>query len=123
MTLTRLGEVITFYSYKGGTGRSMVLSNIACQLAKRRSEARGVLVIDWDLEAPGLHCFFYNDLQRAFVSREDPARALDEHPGLIDLFLELEALGLTRLHGPIGVKRSCSVKGVEDGLERQALLA
>jgi integrase len=32
-------------------------------------------------------------------------------------------LGLTRLHGPIRVKRSGSVKGVEDGKEGQALLA
>jgi transposase len=30
-------------------------------------------------------------------------------------------LGLTRLHGPIRVKRSGYVKGVEDGKERQAL--
>jgi hypothetical protein len=33
------------------------------------------------------------------------------------------SLGLTRLHGPIRVKRSGYVKGVEDGKERQALLA
>jgi hypothetical protein len=32
-------------------------------------------------------------------------------------------LGLTRLHEPIRVKRSGSVKGVEDGQDRQALLA
>jgi hypothetical protein len=32
-------------------------------------------------------------------------------------------LGLTRLHGPIRVKRSGSTKGVEDGQDGQALLA
>ncbi|CAN5309549.1 hypothetical protein BH18ACT10_BH18ACT10_02030 [soil metagenome] len=32
-------------------------------------------------------------------------------------------VGLTRLHGAIRVKRSGSVKGVEDGQNRQALLA
>ena len=32
-------------------------------------------------------------------------------------------VGLTRLRGPIRVKRSGSVKGVEDGQDRQALLA
>jgi hypothetical protein len=33
-------------------------------------------------------------------------------------------VGLTRLHGPIRVKRSGSVKGVEeDGKERQTLLS
>ena len=49
------GEVITFYSYKGGTGRSMLLANVAWQLA---SAGRRVLLIDWDLEAPGLHRYF-----------------------------------------------------------------
>lgn len=49
------GEVITFYSYKGGTGRSMALANVACLLA--RDEYR-VLMIDWDMEAPGLPKYF-----------------------------------------------------------------
>ncbi len=51
---TRSGQIITFYSYKGGTGRSMAVANLASYLARR---AR-VLVIDWDLDAPGLHYYF-----------------------------------------------------------------
>ena len=47
-------KILTFYSYKGGVGRSMALANLACLLAKRYK----VIVIDWDLEAPGLHKFF-----------------------------------------------------------------
>lgn len=47
------GEVITFYSYKGGTGRTMALSNVGCTLAKRMAKGAEVLMIDWDLEAPG----------------------------------------------------------------------
>src|SRR5215475_6510469 len=49
-------RIITFYSYKGGTGRSMLLANVAWLLACAGKE---VLVIDWDLEAPGLHRYFY----------------------------------------------------------------
>jgi MinD-like ATPase involved in chromosome partitioning or flagellar assembly len=45
------GRVITFYSYKGGTGRSMALTNVAWMLALNGER---VLAIDWDLEAPGL---------------------------------------------------------------------
>lgn len=47
------GRVITFYSYKGGVGRTLTLSNIARLLA-RPKETR-VLVVDFDLEAPGVH--------------------------------------------------------------------
>jgi tetratricopeptide (TPR) repeat protein len=54
------GKVITFYSYKGGVGRTMSLVNIACLLAKK---SKKVLLIDWDLEAPGLHDFFNANLK------------------------------------------------------------
>lgn len=50
-----IGEVLTFYSYKGGSGRSMLLANVAWLLA---SAGKRVLIIDWDLEAPGLHRYF-----------------------------------------------------------------
>ena len=44
------GNVVTFYSYKGGTGRTMALANTACVLTEfERASADGVLVIDWDL--------------------------------------------------------------------------
>ncbi|HKO57557.1 MAG TPA: tetratricopeptide repeat protein [Thermoanaerobaculia bacterium] len=51
------GEVITFYSYKGGTGRTMALVNVGCVLAQTLAATGSgdVLLIDWDLEAPGLH--------------------------------------------------------------------
>jgi MinD-like ATPase involved in chromosome partitioning or flagellar assembly len=52
-----MGEIITFYSYKGGTGRSMALVNVAALIAKRDKESR-ILMIDWDLEAPGLEHYF-----------------------------------------------------------------
>jgi CobQ/CobB/MinD/ParA nucleotide binding domain len=49
-------RIVTFYSYKGGVGRSMAVANIAFLLA--RDHGLRVLVVDWDLEAPGLHRFF-----------------------------------------------------------------
>ena len=49
-------KIITFYSYKGGTGRSMALANVAWILA---CAGKKVLAIDWDLEAPGLYRYFY----------------------------------------------------------------
>ncbi len=61
----RNGQTITYYSYKGGVGRSMALVNIACLAAK---EQKKVLLIDCDLEAPGLHQFFQtNEETQGFV--------------------------------------------------------
>lgn len=48
-------RVITFYSYKGGVGRSMTLANVAFRLAN--THGLRVIAVDWDLEAPGLHRF------------------------------------------------------------------
>src|SRR5277367_793229 len=49
-------RVITFYSYKGGVGRTMALANVAYRLAD--THGLRVIAVDWDLEAPGLHRFF-----------------------------------------------------------------
>ncbi|MBD9489941.1 KGGVGR-motif variant AAA ATPase [Ensifer sp. ENS11] len=49
------GTVVTFYSYKGGVGRSFALVNAAALLGRWGFR---VLCIDWDLEAPGLEDFF-----------------------------------------------------------------
>ena len=83
------GQVITFYSYKGGTGRTMAMANIACLLARRQGEGRGVLMVDWDLEAPGLHRFFEGKFTNQFADARLPDQAFDEYPGLIELFQEL----------------------------------
>ena len=44
------GSIVTFYSYKGGVGRTFVLANTAVRLAQWGYH---VLCIDWDLDAPG----------------------------------------------------------------------
>jgi MinD-like ATPase involved in chromosome partitioning or flagellar assembly len=46
--------VITFYSFKGGVGRTLALVNVAAELVRM---GRRVLVVDFDLEAPGLETF------------------------------------------------------------------
>ena len=45
-------QTITFYAYKGGTGRTLALANAAVYLARLKQK---VFAIDLDLEAPGLH--------------------------------------------------------------------
>ena len=87
-------QIITFYSYKGGTGRSMALANVACLLAKQQSQGNRVLMIDWDLEAPGLHRFFHGRLLPVPTSSK-PVDAVNDTPGLIDLFIDLDKLTLS----------------------------
>ena len=70
-----MGSIITFYSYKGGIGRSMSLANIAFELAKRNKK---ILIVDWDLEAPGLEKYF-----SAFKIDNSPS-------GLLQLLLEFQ---------------------------------
>ena len=49
------GMIFTFYSFKGGVGRSMTLANVAAWLSRW---GQRVLIIDWDLEAPGIEKYF-----------------------------------------------------------------
>src|ERR1700742_4250867 len=67
------GKVVTFYSFKGGTGRTMALANVAWILA---SNGLKVLVVDWDLDSPGLHKYFHPFLDSKLVSAT---------PGVIEL--------------------------------------
>ncbi|MEO0042798.1 MAG: hypothetical protein RL329_2246 [Bacteroidota bacterium] len=61
-------SVITFYSYKGGLGRSTTLAAFAMALANGAIEQYGkrispqkVVIIDFDLEAPGFTNYFLKD--------------------------------------------------------------
>src|ERR1700691_2361838 len=64
MSAASEGQIITFYSYKGGTRRTMTLANVAWILA---SNGMRVLAVDWDLESPGLHKFFHPFLDESTV--------------------------------------------------------
>ncbi|RSD09592.1 CATRA system-associated protein [Amycolatopsis eburnea] len=108
------GSVFTFYSYKGGVGRSFTLANIAVLLARW---GHRVLCLDWDLEAPGLADYFrprlpkrpsggvvdiVDDFRRgrfapdAHVQRLDDAGVLDfvaagrEEPGYLGQLQEID---------------------------------
>jgi len=79
------GIVYTFYSFKGGVGRSMALANIATLLALW---GKRVLVIDWDLEAPGIEKYFAGHIPLD--------RGRRQVPGLVDLVAEIGRGGQPR---------------------------
>lgn len=82
------GCIITFYSYKGGTGRSMALANVAWILA---AAGRRVLAVDWDLEAPGLHRYLHPFLL-------DPESVATD--GVIDFVTEYVAAAMSPARDP-----------------------
>src|SRR5581483_10329516 len=68
--------IYTFYSYKGGVGRSMALANVAEWLYL---QGLRVIMVDWDLEAPGLESFFYRSTDQLELVRSQL--------GLIDMLM------------------------------------
>ena len=65
----------TFYSFKGGVGRTMAVANVANLLAANGSR---VLVVDFDLEAPGLSSyepFLGSVSERGIVDLDSERRA------------------------------------------------
>ncbi len=78
-----MSQIITFYSYKGGAGRSMTAANVAWILA---SNGKRVLIIDWDLEAPGLHRYFHPFLV-------DPELLTTD--GIVDFIINFTVAALT----------------------------
>lgn len=76
--------ICTFYSYKGGVGRSMALANVATIFYNAGFK---VLLVDADLEAPGLERFFglqpstHNDGEEQSIDKR-----VESTPGLLELF-------------------------------------
>jgi MinD-like ATPase involved in chromosome partitioning or flagellar assembly/CheY-like chemotaxis protein len=52
---TNTGKIIAVHSFRGGTGKSNLTSNLAVSLAK---QGKRVAIIDTDLQSPGIHVLF-----------------------------------------------------------------
>jgi MinD-like ATPase involved in chromosome partitioning or flagellar assembly len=85
--------VITFYSFKGGVGRTMALVNVAAELVRR---GRRVLVVDFDLEAPGLETYKHlrpPEPHPGIVEYVTDYRRTYEVPNLLDYIYAAESIG------------------------------
>ncbi len=76
--MSMAAPVITFYSYKGGVGRTQALANVAVRLA---NAGKRVVVVDMDLESPGVHAFFSPPSEE---SRNFQERDFSDRPGVVD---------------------------------------
>lgn len=75
--MSRNGRIVTFYSYRGGVGRTTALANVAWILA---SNGHRVLAVDWDLESPSLHRSFHPFLDdKALRSTRGVLEVLRDH--------------------------------------------
>lgn len=70
--MTNTHKIITFYSFKGGAGRSQLAVNLAAYLYYYLDKK--ILLIDWDLEALGIDAYFKH-FDRKTITR-----------GLVDVF-------------------------------------
>ena len=73
---------VVFYSFKGGTGRSLALANIANNLASLKHK---ICIVDMDLEAPGVHY--------KLLSIDDSR--IDTMLGIVDYIDYFNNLGMT----------------------------
>lgn len=65
------GDLVSFYSFKGGVGRTTAMMMCAISAARR---GKKVVVLDFDLEAPGVSSFFPEEAQSQY--------------GVLDFFVE-----------------------------------
>jgi len=82
--------ITTFYSFKGGIGRTTALASCAWQLAE---EGKKVVILDLDLEAPGIG---------TLLEVESPR-------GLLDLLVDCIATGKLDLEGAYAPTRALDV--------------
>lgn len=109
-------SIVTFYSYKGGVGRSMALANVAVLLAKRGLR---VLAVDWDLEAPGLERYFSYFAQTTrsggllpfFVRAYEALKANQMPPAYQDFVWE------------VAISKDCSLNLIPSGRDNHASYA
>ncbi len=100
-------ETITFYSYKGGVGRTLALANVGHYLALL---GKKVFAVDFDLEAPGLHYKLLGDSeQRLGILDGLVDYILDARAGSRDVDLARYSQEVVTLTGRKGSCGSCQL--------------
>jgi MinD-like ATPase involved in chromosome partitioning or flagellar assembly len=60
-----VGKIVSIHSYRGGTGKSNLVANVAATLALG---GRRVGIVDTDIQSPGIHVLFGLDEDRATLT-------------------------------------------------------
>ena len=84
-------KIVSFLSYRGGTGKSNLAANVAWLAARGGAK---VAVLDTDLQSPGVHIVFQADMARVVFTLSDfVAKRCQLEEAAIDLTLDLEVGG------------------------------
>jgi cellulose biosynthesis protein BcsQ len=95
-------ELVSFHSFKGGVGRTTALMTyVAACLRDPSPDVRKILVIDGDLEAPGIS-FWLDDNNRPTVSFVQFLEALHYPPAGVDASLDFFAEELRKTSLSLG---------------------
>jgi len=103
--------IVTFYSFKGGVGRSMAMVNVAEMLV---DAGYRVTMCDWDLEAPGL--------ERYVCESSDKAEKFLHDRGVMDLLTTYKQV-MSRPHAEAADQGPEEGRTLLDRLERPSALA
>lgn len=94
-------KVISFYSFKGGVGRTAALAHVAYILALR---GKKVVIVDMDIEAPGMSTIFNPNVYQEpkfglidyFIDRFSKGEEIEKRILITDVFSEVF---LNEIHG------------------------
>jgi MinD-like ATPase involved in chromosome partitioning or flagellar assembly len=85
----------------------MALANIACLFGKTVSEKDRVLVIDWDLEAPGLHYY---------LTPQDQDNSSGLTAGVVELFTAIQDIIFNQKE-PLGIADPQAIDDIFDRVD------
>ena len=82
-----MGQIVSFHSFRGGTGKSNITANLAAQIALA---GKRVGVVDTDIQSPGIHVLFglneakmghtLNEFLRGECTIEEVAFSIGDNP-------------------------------------------
>lgn len=95
-------DLVSFHSFKGGVGRTTsLMTYVAACMQEPRDGARKILVVDADLEAPGVS-FWLDEVNRPTVSFVQLLEALHYPPAGLEKTLEFFANELRKTSVSVG---------------------
>jgi MinD-like ATPase involved in chromosome partitioning or flagellar assembly/DNA-binding response OmpR family regulator len=116
----RMTKTIIIHSFRGGTGKSNLTSNLAVSLAK---QGKRVGIIDTDLQSPGIHLLFGLDEETVTLTLNDYLSGRCAlHEAAYDVSHTAQSSGGAIYLMPASVKASDITRIIREGYSEERLL-